>query len=97
VWPDGLGRLKNFTPSGIEPTTFGLVAFCLNHYATEWPQGSVRNRTKHLRTQPARVLVSVNVKSDDGAAIAVYTCSNAWCVLAQVNVKGKPAVAISEQ
>jgi hypothetical protein len=31
---EGLGKLKKSTSSGCDPTTFQLVALCLNHYAT---------------------------------------------------------------
>jgi hypothetical protein len=37
--PEGLGKLKKFTSSGLEPATFQLVG--LNHYATMYP-------TQHL-------------------------------------------------
>jgi hypothetical protein len=34
VHPEGLGKFKKITLSGIEPATFGFVALCLNTYAT---------------------------------------------------------------
>jgi hypothetical protein len=33
VGPEGLGKFKKFTSSGLKPATFWLVAECLNHYA----------------------------------------------------------------
>jgi hypothetical protein len=35
VRPEGLGKLKQFTSSGLEPATFRLAAYSLNHYATD--------------------------------------------------------------
>jgi hypothetical protein len=34
--PEGLGQFKKST-SGLEPATFRLAAYCLNHYATACP------------------------------------------------------------
>jgi hypothetical protein len=41
VRPEGLGQFKKSTSSGLEPPTFRLAAWCLNHYATACPLRSL--------------------------------------------------------
>jgi hypothetical protein len=38
VWPEGLGKLKKFTSSGLKPATLCFVAECLNHQPTACQQ-----------------------------------------------------------
>jgi hypothetical protein len=63
VWLKGLGQLKYpIISPGIIPTTFQLVAWCLNHYTTACPMNNIlifKNEklnksklfTKHLVTK----------------------------------------------
>jgi hypothetical protein len=41
VRPEGLGKLKYFTSSGLEPPTFRLVAWRRNYYATACPANPI--------------------------------------------------------
>jgi hypothetical protein len=50
VRPEGLGKFRNITSSGIEPATFRFVAQCLNHYATACPQHHKYSNNKIHRT-----------------------------------------------
>jgi hypothetical protein len=43
VRPEGLGKLKIFSSSGLEPATFRFAAQCLHHYATACPHCATCN------------------------------------------------------